>query len=901
VSGQQSKLDMWAKFDRTKDPKDDPYYILGKALGIADEQARSVGKTADLAFGYCGGKGAWEKLAPADDASTEDEIKQRQLAWRREHPETVRFWHRATRAAVRAVRKPGRRCECGRVAFESDGTFLRMHLPSGRSLAYPFPELKADKYGDVTVVFKDNAAGKFVPCRYGQGAYGGTWTENCVQAVARDLFAAAMIRLEAAGYPIVLHVHDEIVAEVPDDFGSPEEFLSILTAAPAWAPGLPIAAKVRNGPRFCKTNSIKRDIPVHDDSPSIQPDASDTPPWEDAPEPEPAQATNGNGKEAPRARAKGGYHLWDETDEEQRYEPCWDEPEPKPRRTHNSGRAFNGYRSGERRTGSDVEAYIYDDPGRHPYLKVLRTSTKQFPQFHMEDGEWKDGKPSGPKLPYRLPELIAAPPDEEVYICEGEKDASNVAALGLVATTNSEGAGKWGDDLDRWFIGKQRVVICEDNDDAGRAHATDVVEHMRRIGVKDIRVISFPELDEHGDVSDWIDQGYGKQDLIERARAAPAAAPMTLGEEDAGDDVEPPPPRGWLLGNVFARTFVSSLLGPGGTGKTAVRYAQCLALATGRPITGEHVFQRCRVLIVSLEDDRNELIRRLFAARKHHKIDHTEIKGWLFRVAPGSKVGKLVELDDRGRAIRGALKQILEDAIERRRIDLVCLDPFIKTHAVDENVNKLMDAVVEVLTDLGAKYDIAVDIPHHTRKGPADPGNADSGRGASAQKDAGRLVYTLTVMSADEAKAFGIDEEQRRLFVRMDSGKVNIAPPMWKAKWFRLVGVQLDNATALYPRGDEVQTVEPWTPPEIWQDLDGATIQRILDRIDAGMPNGDRYSAAASAKARAAWRVVVEETGKTEAQAREIIKTWVKNGTLESYLYKNSDSKEVEGLRVKGS
>jgi hypothetical protein len=56
VSGQQSKLDMWAKFDRTKDPKDDPYYILGKALGIADEQARSVGKTADLAFGYCGGK-----------------------------------------------------------------------------------------------------------------------------------------------------------------------------------------------------------------------------------------------------------------------------------------------------------------------------------------------------------------------------------------------------------------------------------------------------------------------------------------------------------------------------------------------------------------------------------------------------------------------------------------------------------------------------------------------------------------------------------------------------------------------------------------------------------------------------------------------------------------------------
>src|SRR5437762_1102867 len=83
-----------------------------------------------------------------------------------------------------------------------------------------------------------------------------------------------------------------------------------------------------------------------------------------------------------------------------------------------------------------------------------------------------------------------------------------------------------------------------------------------------------------------------------------------LGIRNAGDIIVPPP-RSWLLGNVFCRRFVSSLIGEGGTGKTALRYAQLMSLATKRPLTGEHVFQRSRVLILSLEDDADELDRRL--------------------------------------------------------------------------------------------------------------------------------------------------------------------------------------------------------------------------------------------------------------------------------------------------
>src|SRR5215831_14410932 len=76
---------------------------------------------------------------------------------------------------------------------------------------------------------------------------------------------------------------------------------------------------------------------------------------------------------------------------------------------------------------------------------------------------------------------------------------------------------------------------------------------------------------------------------------------------NAGDDTAAPPPRGWLLGNTFCRRFLSSLFGDGGVGKTALRDAEALSLATQRQLTGEHVFCRCRVLIVSLEDDADEL------------------------------------------------------------------------------------------------------------------------------------------------------------------------------------------------------------------------------------------------------------------------------------------------------
>jgi hypothetical protein len=387
----------------------------------------------------------------------------------------------------------------------------------------------------------------------------------------------------------------------------------------------------------------------------------------------------------------------------------------------------------------------------------------------------------------------------------------------------------------------------------------------------------------------------------QQAPGGQAEQALGLDVWDAGDVAAPPRPRAWLLGTVFCRTFLSSLIAEGGAGKTAVRYPQYLSLTTGRELTGEHVFQRCRVLIVSLEDDAEELDRRIFAARLHYGINAEDVKEWLFLAAPGASAGKLMTLDRKGRPVRDTLAPSLEAVIISRAVDLVALDPFVKAHGVTENDNKMIDEVAQILTDLAAKHNIAVDIPHHVSKGASDPGNANRGRGASAAKDAARLVYTLTAMTAEEAGAFGVPEEERRSFVRMDSAKVNIAPPMATARWFRLVGVPLGNATELYPNGDEVQTVEPWSRPQTWEGLDAGPLNRILDAIDAGLADDERYSDDNHAKDRAAWKILQRHAPtKTDVQCREIVKQWLKNGVLvrEPYDSKNSRKKGLIGLFV---
>jgi DNA polymerase len=257
IANEDWKLDVYRQYDETGDPTLEPYCatatrMLGRTVTPADEAGRQIGKTADLALGYGGSIGAWRRFNPGDDRP-DGEILQNIADWRCAHPAIGKFWKDLRRAALQAV-YTGQQIELGPLSFVMENGTLRMVLPSGRAVSYPQARLGPGKFeGTREIYFKDNARGAWTEV----SSWYGLLTENVVQAIARDLLAAAIVRLEAAGYPVVLHVHDEVVCEVPEGFGSVKDFLRLLTEPPDWAEGLPlpIVAKAWTGKHYAKTKT----------------------------------------------------------------------------------------------------------------------------------------------------------------------------------------------------------------------------------------------------------------------------------------------------------------------------------------------------------------------------------------------------------------------------------------------------------------------------------------------------------------------------------------------------------------------------------------------------------------------------------------------------------------------
>ena len=203
--------------------------------GHPNYEYRQKGKQATLSCGYGGGVGALKAMGAK---MPEEEMQPLVDAWRAANPNIVAFWSAMDRAARRVIQKQ-ETVHVGKVTLYWQDDKLLMRLPSGRNLCYQSPHFTENRFGsDAIGYYAPNASGQMVE----QETFGGKLAENATQAIARDILGHAMMNLEAAGYPIVFHVHDEAIMEVPVGKGSLEEACRIMAIPPDWAKDLPLRA-----------------------------------------------------------------------------------------------------------------------------------------------------------------------------------------------------------------------------------------------------------------------------------------------------------------------------------------------------------------------------------------------------------------------------------------------------------------------------------------------------------------------------------------------------------------------------------------------------------------------------------------------------------------------------------
>ena len=198
---------------------------------------RQKGKIAELALGYGGSVGALKAMGALNYGLTEEELKPLVDAWRQSNPRIVKFWWDVDRAATTCVRDrvPA---ETHGIRFFYQSGMMFIVLPSGRRLVYVKPKMGVNRYGSESVTYEGvGEQKKWLRLE----SYGPKFVENIVQATARDILVEAMRRLEAAGYQIVMHVHDEAVIEAPVD-ASLDDICAIMGQTPAWAEGLLLRA-----------------------------------------------------------------------------------------------------------------------------------------------------------------------------------------------------------------------------------------------------------------------------------------------------------------------------------------------------------------------------------------------------------------------------------------------------------------------------------------------------------------------------------------------------------------------------------------------------------------------------------------------------------------------------------
>jgi hypothetical protein len=431
-------------------------------------------------------------------------------------------------------------------------------------------------------------------------------------------------------------------------------------------------------------------------------------------------------------------------------------------------------------------------------------------------------------VPFMLPELLQdLKAGKPVVIVEGEKCVLECRHNGLCATTNPMGAGKWPNEFNKLFRGHD-VVLCADNDEPGRKHVEKIAQALLGIA-KRIRVLDlgkhYSDLEEGDDIYDWFKSGNVTADFWEIVNQLPdfgKSVPYGFPDESSI------PARAWIYAMHYIAGFVCATVAPGGFGKTTLALNEALNMAV----------QGYRVWYVSGEDDMEELDRRIAAHCKRHSLKRSDFGNRFFVDDKNSFPLKIAKANGKGVPTfdEARLKEF-EHRIEIDEIDVIILDPLVSFHLLSENDTSAMDAMVKRLSLICTHQHCAIELAHHVRKPDSKQAEITvyDARGAGAIINAVRDCRVVNVMSKEEAQQLKPPPEKPASYLRIDSGKRNMAPPE-HARWMHLISVPLVS-------GDNVGALEPFEfKPQETDEADEAwvisTIAASKDyRVDSRSPD----------------------------------------------------------------